>query len=123
LGEAFRRGWTVERLAAATTIDPWFLRHIEEIVTEERELTGETLAALDAAALWRLKQQGFSDARLAVLLGVGEAEVRVHREAAGVRPVYKTVDTCGAEFEAFTPYLYSTYEPGHDEAAPTTRPA
>src|SRR6516165_10669494 len=121
LGEAFRRGWTVERLAAATTIDPWFLRHIEEIVTEERELTGETLAALDAAALWRLKQQGFSDARLAVLLGVGEAEVRVHREAAGVRPVYKTVDTCGAEFEAFTPYLYSTYEPGHDEAAPTGR--
>src|SRR5262245_739456 len=121
LGEAFRRGWTVERLAAATRIDPWFLRHIDEIVTEERELTGETLAALDEPALWRLKQQGFSDARLAVLLGVGEADVRAHREAAGVRPVYKTVDTCGAEFEAFTPYLYSTYEPGHDEAAPTAR--
>src|SRR5262249_28449129 len=95
VGEAFRRGWTVERLAEATRIDPWFLRHVEEIVTEERELTGETLAALDAGALRRLKQQGFSDARLAVLLGVREADLRAHREAAGVRPVYKTVDTCG----------------------------
>jgi carbamoyl-phosphate synthase large subunit len=121
VGEAFRRGWTVERLAEATGIDPWFLRHVEEIVTEERELTGETLAALGAGELRRLKQQGFSDARLAALLGVGEADVRAHREAAGVLPVYKTVDTCGAEFEAFTPYLYSTYEPGHDEAAPTAR--
>ncbi|HJW69885.1 MAG TPA: carbamoyl-phosphate synthase large subunit, partial [Candidatus Binatia bacterium] len=63
----------------------------------------------------------FSDARLAVLLGVGEAAVRERREAAGVRPVFKTVDTCGAEFEAFTPYLYSTYEPGDDEARPTGR--
>ena len=121
LGEAFRRGWTVERIAEATAIDPWFLRHLEEIVAEERALTGETLAALDADQLRRLKQQGFSDARLAVLLGVGEAAVREHRDAAGVRPVFKTVDTCGAEFEAFTPYLYSTYEPGDDEARPTGR--
>jgi len=121
LGEAFRRGWTVERVAEVTAIDPWFLRHIEEIVTEERVLTGETLAALDAEQLRRLKQQGFSDARLAVLLGTGEAAVRERREAAGIRPVFKTVDTCGAEFEAFTPYLYSTYEPADDEARPTTR--
>jgi carbamoyl-phosphate synthase large subunit len=121
LGEAFRRGWTVERVAEATAIDPWFLRHIEEIVAEERALTGETLAALDAEQLRRLKQQGFSDARLAVLLGVAEGAVRERREAAGIRPVFKTVDTCGAEFEAFTPYLYSTYEPGDDEARPTAR--
>jgi carbamoyl-phosphate synthase large subunit len=121
VGEAFRRGWTVERVAEVTAIDPWFLRHVEEIVTEERVLTGETLAALDAESLRRLKQQGFSDARLAVLLGTDEASVREQREAAGVRPVFKTVDTCGAEFEAFTPYLYSTYEPGDDEARPTAR--
>ncbi len=121
LGEAFRRGWEVDRVAEATAIDPWFLRHLEEIVAEERALTGETLEALDGHDLRRLKQQGFSDARLAVLLGVGEAAVRERREAAGVRPVYKTVDTCGAEFEAFTPYLYSTYEPGSDEAEPTAR--
>src|SRR4029453_7054216 len=119
LGEAFRRGWTVERVAEETAIDPWFLRHLEEIVAEERTLTGETLEALDGHDLRRLKQQGFSDARLAVLLGVGGAAGRERREAAGVRPVYKTVDTCGAEFEAFTPYLYSTYEPGGDEAKPS----
>jgi carbamoyl-phosphate synthase large subunit len=121
LGEAFRRGWTVERVAEETAIDPWFLRHLEEIVGEERALTGETLAALDADDLRRLKQQGFADARLAVLLGDSEAAVRERREAAGVTPVYKTVDTCGAEFEAFTPYLYSTYEPGDDEARPSGR--
>src|SRR5215472_8888416 len=86
LGEAFRRGWTVERVAEATAIDPWFLRHIEEIIAEERALTGETLAALDGEQLRRLKQQGFSDARLAVLLGVAEGAVRERREAAGIRP-------------------------------------
>ncbi len=121
LGEAFRRGWTVAQLAAATAIDPWFLRHVEELIAEEGRLAG---AALDDVTpeRWRaLKQMGFSDVRLATLLGTREAAVRERREAAGVRPVYKTVDTCGAEFEAFTPYLYSTYEPGDDEATPTAR--
>src|SRR5262249_29173458 len=83
IGEGVRRGWTVERVAETTAIDPWFLRHIEEILGEERVLTGETLAALDAPALRRLKQQGFSDVRIAVLLGVTETAVREHREAAG----------------------------------------
>src|SRR5207253_3729143 len=71
-----------------------------------------------AARLRTLKQQGFADARLAELVGTTEDAVRTQREAAGLEPVYKTVDTCGAEFEAHTPYLYSTYEPGDDEAKP-----
>jgi len=121
LGEAFRRGWTVEQVAAATAIDPWFLRHIEELIGEERATAGRTLGDLAPETLRALKQQGFSDLRLATLLGVTEATVRERRERDGVAPVYKTVDTCGAEFEAFTPYLYSTYEPGDDEAKPTGR--
>src|SRR5213593_1193394 len=114
LGEAFRRGMTVAEVAALTAIDPWFLRHINEIIAEER-----TLAATKALAperLRTLKQQGFADARLAELVGTTEDAVRAQREAAGIEPVYKTVDTCGAEFEAHTPYLYSTYEEGDDEA-------
>src|SRR5438876_58962 len=116
LGEAFRRGMTVAEVAALTAIDPWFLRHINEIIAEER-----TLAATKALAperLRTLKQQGFADARPAELVGTTEDAVRAQREAAGLEPVYKTVDTCGAEFEAHTPYLYSTYEPGDDESKP-----
>src|SRR5213593_4473665 len=116
LGEAFRRGMTVAEVAALTAIDPWFLRHINEIIAEER-----TLAATKALAperLRTLKQQGFADARLAELVGTTEDAVRAQREAAGIEPVYKTVDTCGAEFEAHTPYLYSTYEEGDDESKP-----
>ncbi len=115
VGEAFRRGMSVERVAEISMIDPWFLRHIEEIVAEEKALDGVPLAAISPQRLRALKQMGFADARLAALLGTTEAAVREKREAAGVTPVYKTVDTCGAEFEAFTPYLYSTYEPGGDE--------
>ncbi len=121
LGEAFRRGMTVERVAALSAIDPWFLRHIEEIIAEERALDGVPLAAISPERLRGLKQMGFSDVRLGVLLGTTEAAVRDKRAAAGIAPVYKTVDTCGAEFEAFTPYLYSTYEPGGDEGLPTDR--
>ncbi|HWP65484.1 MAG TPA: carbamoyl-phosphate synthase large subunit [Candidatus Limnocylindria bacterium] len=121
IGEAFRRGMTVEEVAARTRIDPWFLRHVEEIIATEASLAGRTLASLDAEALWALKQDGFSDLRLAALLGVTEDQVRARREQLGVRPVYKTVDTCGAEFEAFTPYLYSTYERGDCEARPSGR--
>jgi carbamoyl-phosphate synthase large subunit len=121
IGEAFRRGMSVEQVAALTRIDPWFLRHIEELIATEAVLAGRRLDELDAEAVWRLKQDGFSDLRLATLLGASEAEVRACRTALGVRPVYKTVDTCGAEFVAHTPYLYSTYERGDDEAGPTTR--
>src|SRR6266704_1486137 len=113
IGEAFRRGLTVDEVAGLTAIDPWFLRHIDEIIAEERALA--VVKALTPERLRALKQQGFADLRLAALVGTTEDAVRAQREAAGLEPVYKTVDTCGAEFEAHTPYLYSTYEEGDDE--------
>src|SRR5262249_4651074 len=119
LGEAFRRGWSIDQVTAVTRIDPWFLRHLEELIAEEGSLEGRTLADLPAERLRALKQMGFADVRLATLLGTDEAVVRERRTRDGIVPVWKTVDTCGAEFEACTPYLYSTYEPGDDEAKPT----
>ena len=121
VGEAFRRGLTVDEVAAITTIDPWFLRHVEEILAEERLLAGAPLDAISPARMRGLKQAGFADARLATVLGATEAAVRTRRESMGIRPVYKTVDTCGAEFEAHTPYLYSTFEAGDDESCRTDR--
>jgi carbamoyl-phosphate synthase large subunit len=121
VGEAFRRGFRVEEVAALSDIDPWFLRHIDEIAAEERLLAGAPLDAVSASRMRALKQAGFSDARLATILGVTEPAVRARRESMGVSPVYKTVDTCGAEFEAYTPYLYSTFEPGGCEANRTDR--
>lgn len=121
VGEAFRRGASIESVQAACRIDPWFLRHVAELVSDEQELANRTLVDLDAEDFWELKQAGFSDTRLAALLGADEASLRTRRETLGVRPVFKAVDTCGAEFEAFTPYLYSTYERGQDESAPTDR--
>jgi carbamoyl-phosphate synthase large subunit len=109
VAEVLRRGGSVEELYARSGIDPWFLRNIAEIVAHEQRL-----AALPAPqrvdALRGAKQAGFSDRRLASLWGQSEEEVRGLRHAHGVLPVYKRVDTCAAEFEAFTPYLYSTYE-------------
>jgi carbamoyl-phosphate synthase large subunit len=117
--EAFRRGATVEELHERTKIDPWFLRHLEEIATAEARLIAATAAERERW-LRPAKQLGFSDARLAALWGTTEAEVRRQRWDLGIRPVYKRVDTCGAEFEAQTPYLYSTYEE-EDEGRPTDR--
>src|SRR6185369_16952781 len=96
-------------------------RHVDELLAEERLLAGAPLDALSESRLRALKQAGFSDARLATLLGVTEAAIRDRREGMGLRPVYKTVDTCGAEFVAHTPYLYSTYESGDDESHRTDR--
>ncbi|MFN8545690.1 MAG: carbamoyl-phosphate synthase large subunit [Candidatus Binatia bacterium] len=121
VGEAFRRGLTVEDVFGLSRIDPWFLRHVAEIIASERALETATLEALPAARLVALKQDGFSDHRLATLLRTTEEAVRTRREANGLVPVYKTVDTCGGEFEAYTPYLYSTFERGDDEARPSTR--
>ncbi|MEZ4330150.1 MAG: carbamoyl-phosphate synthase large subunit [Myxococcota bacterium] len=119
LAEAFRRGATVEALYQRTKIDRWFLRNIEEIVAAEQRL-----AALpkDERVRWLrpAKQLGFSDRRLGALWGESEAAVRKLRHAHGIRPVYKRVDTCAAEFVASTPYLYSTYEQ-ECEAEPTGR--
>jgi carbamoyl-phosphate synthase large subunit len=118
VGEALRAGMTVEEVQAITFIDPWFLRELEGIVREERAL-GAGLPR--SVAEWRrVKGMGFSDKRLADLTGGSERQVREARWKAGVHPVFKRVDTCAAEFEAYTPYLYSTYEE-EDEAAPTQR--
>jgi carbamoyl-phosphate synthase large subunit len=119
LAEAFRRGASVEELHERSKIDPWFLRNLEEIVAMEAQLSAAPQAER-AGWLRPAKQMGFSDARIAALWGLVEAEVRKLRIAEGVLPVYKRVDTCAAEFEAHTPYLYSTYE-DECEAAPTDR--
>ena len=109
VAESLRRGTSVEDVYSQSSIDPWFLRRVEEIVRAEADLRG---ADTDAREHWlrEAKEMGFSDRRLAALWQTEEAEVRALRERLGVRPVYKRVDTCGAEFQAHTPYLYSTYE-------------
>jgi carbamoyl-phosphate synthase large subunit len=117
--EAFRRGASVDELYERTKIDRWFLRNLEEIATAEARLIGATMEQRDQW-LRPAKQLGFSDARIAALWGKTEAEIRKHRWGLGIHPVYKRVDTCGAEFEAHTPYLYSTYE-DECEARPTDR--
>ncbi|MFP5376743.1 MAG: carbamoyl-phosphate synthase large subunit, partial [Acidimicrobiia bacterium] len=120
LEAALRRGITVERLAAATSVDPWFLDQLSLVVEERRRLAAASPGSLDARGWRRAKRLGFGDAQLAWLWGAGEAAVRAARLAAGVRATFKTVDTCGAEFEAATPYHYSTYE-DEDEATPSER--
>ncbi len=119
VAEAFRRGASVEEVHARSAIDPWFLANLEELVAMEKALAA---AAEDERAAWLrpAKQAGFSDRRLAELWNTDEATVRGLREAHGVHPVYKRVDTCGAEFVAHTPYLYSTYE-DECEAEPDDR--
>ncbi|RPI12694.1 MAG: carbamoyl-phosphate synthase large subunit [Lysobacterales bacterium] len=120
VADAFRAGLPFETVHRASRIDPWFLAQIEELVQEEARVAAEGLEALDAARLRALKRKGFADSRLAKLCGVAEAEVRERRHAHGVRPVFKRVDTCAAEFATATAYLYSTYEE-ECEAAPTDR--
>jgi carbamoyl-phosphate synthase large subunit len=111
LAEAMRVGLSNEDAHALTKIDPWFLRHLRELIDEDEAARKQGRAALeDKGALERRKRLGFSDRRLMKLAGVSEEEVRQARHRHGVRPVFKRVDTCGAEFEAQTPYLYSTYE-------------
>jgi len=121
LADAFRAGMDVAEVNGYSGVDPWFLVQIEDIVHTENSLKTQALRDLDAARLFDLKRKGLADARLAVLLGVSEAEVRNHRHEQGVRPVYKRVDTCAAEFATATAYLYSTYEE-ECEAAPSERP-
>ncbi|MEO6984307.1 MAG: carbamoyl-phosphate synthase large subunit [Paralcaligenes sp.] len=120
VGDAFAQGFSLEEVHSLTHIDPWFLAQIKEIVDIELALEQKTLADLDQQTLWQLKRRGFSDRRLAFLLDTSEAEVRKLRHQLGVRPVYKRVDTCAAEFATRTAYMYSTYEQ-ECEAAPTDR--
>jgi carbamoyl-phosphate synthase large subunit len=110
LADAFRMGMSVEQAHEHTRIDPWFLIQIQDIILEEQALQGVSLQSLDHATVWRLKRKGFSDARLASLLQVNETQFRDHRHSLGIRPVYKRVDTCAAEFRSTTAYMYSTYE-------------
>jgi carbamoyl-phosphate synthase large subunit len=118
VSDAFRLGMSVEEVFSLSKIDPWFLAQIEDLIRQEKLLTGRTLESLDADDLRTLKRNGFADARLAALLGTDEAAMRAYRHALGVRPVFKRVDTCAAEFATNTAYMYSTYEE-ECEAQPT----
>jgi carbamoyl-phosphate synthase large subunit len=117
---AFQTGMSVDAMAELTQIDPWFLRQIEEIVEVEGRLRSFDLPGLPDTLLLRAKRFGFSDRQLAHLTGASEDEVRARRKASGIEPVYKRIDTCAAEFDAQTPYMYSTYE-DECESRPTDR--
>jgi carbamoyl-phosphate synthase large subunit len=126
IAQAFRHGLTVDEVAQACAYEPWFLRQIEALVGEEGRVRAHGLPA-EPGALTRLKSLGFSDARLAALTNQTEVGVRAARHRLGVRPVFKRIDSCAAEFAAVTPYMYSTYEtgalgmPAQCEADPTDR--
>ena len=120
VADAFRAGMGVEEVFSLSFIDPWFLVQIEDLVRIEGEVARDGIQGIDAARLRGLKRKGYSDARLAQLTGAGESAVRALRKAFGVKPVYKRVDSCAAEFSTSTAYLYSTYE-DECEAAPTQR--
>ncbi len=117
---AYEAGYSPEQLAEITRIDPWFLNQVEQIVEMQRELRRFDLQSVPGPVLREAKRFGFSDLHLAEMWGVSGEAVRERRLKAGVRPVFKRVDTCAAEFESFTPYLYSSYE-AEDEAEPTDR--
>ncbi len=118
VGDAFAQGFTLDEVHQLTSIDPWFLVQIKEIVDIELWLEKQTLAALDKDILYKLKKKGFADRRLAKLLKCSDAEVRAKRHELNIRPVYKRVDTCAAEFSTNTAYMYSTYDE-ECEAKPT----
>jgi len=110
VGDAFRMGLSVDEVFDISKIDRWFLVQLKDIIDREEALKGKNLADLDKAALLQLKRRGFSDRRLAKLLDTDQHAVRAYRQALNVRPVYKRVDTCAAEFSTNTAYMYSTYE-------------
>ena len=122
LGDAFRLGMTNEEIFQLSNVDPWFLQKIREIIETDKEIEQFHGKAneIGADTLRAWKQMGFADSRIATLTGTSEAETRTLRKHKGIEAVFNSVDTCGAEFEAFTPYLYSTYE-GEDESRPTAR--
>ena len=120
VGDAFENGFTLEEVYRLTHIDPWFLDQIKQIVELEMELDDRRLDDIDAVTMRKLKRMGFSDRRLAYLFNTDEQMVRDKRHKFGIRPVYKRVDTCAAEFPTKTAYMYSTYE-DEDESAPTAR--
>jgi carbamoyl-phosphate synthase large subunit len=120
VADAFRLGWSVDSVYQQSGIDPWFLIQIEDIIKSEEQLSVQKLSDIDTRAMLTLKRKGFSDQRMAQLLNVPEAEVQQARHGLNVRPVYKRVDTCAAEFVSTTAYMYSTYEE-ECEAEPSKR--
>jgi carbamoyl-phosphate synthase large subunit len=120
VGDAFRAGWSLQRVQEHSRIDPWFLVQVEDLVREEERVREDGFAALTRERLLALKRKGFSDALLARLVLVEEKQIRSRRHSYDLRPVYKRVDTCAAEFATSTAYMYSTYEE-ECEAAPTDR--
>ena len=120
IADAFRCGMKLNEIHTLTRIDPWFLIQIEDLVKQERFLTNKTLDELDQDALLKLKRSGFSDKRLAKLMNIEQTAIRTKRHRHNIRPVYKRVDTCAAEFATHTAYMYSTYEE-ECEALPTDR--
>ena len=120
LADALRNGYSVEDAAAISGVDPWFISQIEDLVAEERTLRDKGLTGIDRATMRRLKRKGFSDARIAKLVREKEPAVRNKRLEFGLRPVFKRVDTCAAEFSTTTAYMYSTYEE-ECESNPTDR--
>jgi carbamoyl-phosphate synthase large subunit len=120
IGDALRLGMSVDEIYALSGVDPWFLVQLEDLIKDEARVSNMALSDLDKDKIYRLKRKGFSDARLAKLLGVSEKQFRKQRHSLGVRPVFKRVDTCAAEFATDTAYMYSTYEE-ECEANPSTR--
>ena len=120
VGDAFRAGLSIAEVFRLSKIDPWFLEQIEELIRTEGEIAGEKIGKITRETLLRYKRLGFSDRRIAKLLGIKAEAVRARRHKLGIRPVYKRVDTCAAEFPSSTAYLYSSYDE-ECEAAPSTR--
>ncbi len=120
IGDAFRLGMSVDEIYKLSGVDPWFLVQLEDIIKDEQRVSQLALSELSADDIFRLKRKGFSDGRLAKLLGVSEKQFRKHRQGLNIRPVFKRVDTCAAEFATDTAYMYSTYEE-ECEANPTDR--
>jgi carbamoyl-phosphate synthase large subunit len=117
---ALQHGWPIAEIYRLSRVDPWFLEQLQDVMEIQQEIEGQKLEDISPGLLRSFKEVALSDRRLAYLTEKSEDEVREHRKSLGVVPVYKRVDTCGAEFESFTPYLYSTYE-SECEAAPTDR--
>jgi carbamoyl-phosphate synthase large subunit len=119
--QGFKLGMTTEEIHQLTAIDPWFLDKMQELLQTEKFLKGSPLNKISAEQMRFVKQQGFCDRQIAFATKTNEDEVRAYRQKLGIIPVYKLVDTCAAEFEAFTPYYYSTYEEGESEITPSDK--
>ena len=114
-------GMSVEEIYELTAIDPWFLDKLEDLLVTEKYLKRTALSSLTRDQMYAIKRQGFSDRQIAFATKTQETQVRTYRKSLGVIPAYKTVDTCAAEFEALTPYYYSTYE-DETEVLPSSKP-